>query len=725
MTIKAFRPREMSTESYQRLLDIAGEIVAEPDIHRLCASVLIEAQKCTGAEGGTLYLVGQDSTGSDDHLDFVIVRNTKIDLKTGKKLPPLPLFDAESGEPNHKNIATYAYHARTVVRIDDAYAEQKFDFSGTRKFDQATGYHSKSFLAVPLMLDTGKVLGVFQLINATQPESDEPVAFLDEQQAEVEVLAEFSARALEQQLATQRQRELLVKLAGQSDTGAIADQILREAKTLTNAEGGSLYLLKEGDQGARLEFSLVLNDKLNISLGGRDGDPVNLPPLHLYHEDGTENRDNVATYCALTGESVLIDDAYDDQRFDFSGTRKFDETTGYHSKSFLTVPLKNHENDVIGVLQLLNARDFNTGEVIRFKNKSQIVVEALSSFAAIALHNRILLEDLKNLLDAFIQAIAKAIDAKSSHTSAHCERVPLLTQLIAEAACADKTTFKDFDLTEEEWYELKVAAWMHDCGKLATPDSVLDKSTKLHLMRDGIKEIEARMAGVRQGMWKDYYRDLAEGGDAAKLKSQLDRKLADLDDDFEFLRAANKGGEFMSDEAKARVRQLAEARWEDVEGNEQPLITNEEVEYLCIERGTLSADERQIINDHMVVTLDILESLPFPKNLRRVPEYAGGHHEKMDGTGFPRGLTRDQMSIPARMMAIADIFEALTARERPYKAPMKLSVALGIMKRMKDSDHIDPDLFDLFVKGRVWEKYADMTLLEEQKDVTDVTPYLN
>ncbi len=723
--MKAFHSGQMTTESFQRLLDIAGEIVAEPDIHRLCETVLKEAQKCTGAEGGTLYLAGQNEKGQEDHLDFVIVHNSRIDLQHGKKLSALPLYDPDTGEPNNQNIATHAYHARKVIRIDDAYAEEQFDFSGTRKFDQAMGYHSKSFLAVPLLLETGQVLGVFQLINATREDSDEPVAFSDEQQAEVEVLAEFSARALEQQLATQRQRELLVHLAGQSDTGAIAEQILRETKAITNAEGGSLYLLKEDDSGPRLEFSLVLNDKLNISLGGVSGDPVNLPPISLYHDDGTENRDNVASYCALTGESVRIEDAYHEKRFDLSGTRKFDESTGYRSQSFLTVPLKNHDNEVIGVLQLLNARDFTSGKVIPFTDKGEVVVQALSSFAAIALHNRILLEDLKNLLDAFIKAIAKAIDAKSSHTSAHCERVPLLTELIAEAACADNDRFKDFKLSDEEWYELKVAAWMHDCGKLATPDSVLDKSTKLHLMRDGIHEVAARMASIRQKLWRDHYQEVAEGGDKARLKKQFDKKLKELDDDYEFLRAINKGGEFMSDENKDRVRQLAEARWEDIEGNEQPLLTEEEVDFLCIERGTLSGEERQIINDHMVVTLDILESLPFPKNLRRVPEYAGGHHEKMDGTGFPRGLKRDQMSIPARMMAIADIFEALTARERPYKPPMKLSMALGIMKRMKEDNHIDPDLYDLFVRARVWEKYADMTLLEEQKDVSEISAYLN
>lgn len=508
---------------------------------------------------------------------------------------------------------------------------------------------------------------------------------------------------------------MLVKLSGVSDTSVLADEILREAKAITNADGGSLYLLKGDEKEAKLEFTLVLNDSLNISLGGQSGAEVNLPPVPLYHEDGTENRDNVASYVALTGENVRISDAYAEERFDLSGTRKFDKNTGYHSKSFLTVPLKNHENDVIGVLQLLNAQDFATGEVIDFSDKGEIVVKALSSFAAIALHNRILLEDLKNLLDAFIKAIAQAIDAKSSHTSAHCERVPLLMEMIAKAACDDEGTFKEFRLSEDEWYELRVSAWMHDCGKLSTPDSVLDKSTKLHLMRDGIHEVEARFASIRQQLIGDHYRALSEGEDKEVSRQKLDDDLAQLNEDCAFIVAANKGGEFMSDEHKDRVHLLAGREWTDHQGNIKPLLTQEEIDFLCIARGTLSHDERQIINNHMVVTIDMLESLPFPKNLKRVPEYAGGHHEKMDGTGFPRGLTRDQMSIPARMMSIADIFEALTSKDRPYKDPMKLSLALNILKRMKEDDHIDPDLHELFVKSRVWEIYAEQALLEEQK----------
>jgi hypothetical protein len=243
-------------------------------------------------------------------------------------------------------------------------------------------------------------------------------------------------------------------------------------------------------------------------------------------------------------------------------------------------------------------------------------------------------------------------------------------------------------------------------------------------MRDGIHEVEARFASIRQQRIGGYYKQISEGADEKKAKQELDRDLAQLEADCDFIVTANKGGEFMSDEHQDRIRLLAGQEWIDHKGEVRALLTPEEVDFLCIARGTLSYEERQVINNHMVVTLDMLEGLPFPKNLKRVPEYAGGHHEKMDGTGFPRGLTREQMSIPARMMAIADIFEALTSKERPYKDPMKLSQALGILKRMKEDNHIDPDIYELFVKSRVWEKYAEKELLDQQKDVTDISAYL-
>lgn len=719
----------MSIEMYERIIAVAAEIAGETDVHRLCSVLLNEAQSITGAQGCTLYLASENEQNEADALDFVIVRNSVLNIDTDKaNLPPVQLY-THTGEANLKNVACYAFHSAELINIEDVYSAKGFDFSGTRRFDENTGFTSKSFLTVPLIADSGRVLGVFQLLNATDqsntPENGSIVGFDPLNESAIQVLANFAAKALETQLASQRRRELLVNLSGTSDTNRLTEQILREAKSITNADGGTIFLLNDKLDSAQLEFSLMINDSLDIYQGGVEGDPIELLPLPLLNDAGLENSKSLAVHCATSGELFNIPDAYTNQQFDFSNTKDFDRENSYLTKSFLAVPLKNHESDVIGVLQLVNARDFRTNKLIAFPQKSETVVSALATYAAIALHNRILLQDLKALLDAFIQCIAQAIDAKSSHTSNHCQRVPLLMEMIAQAACEDESTFKEFTLNDDEWYEIRVASWLHDCGKLATPDSVLDKSTKLHLLRDGIQDVQTRMSAIRQSMRVDFLEQcLAKPECSAALESEYRSAIETLEEDADFLMTANKGGEYMSEEAKQRVRNIACYQWPDISGELHSLLSQEEIDFLCIERGTLSHDERQIINDHMVVTLDMLESLPFPKKLRRVPEFAGGHHEKMNGTGFPRGLKRDEMSIPARMMAIADIFEALTSRDRPYKDPMKLSLALTILQRMREDDHIDPDLFELFIRSRVWEKYAESTLMPEQRDVSDIEQYL-
>lgn len=520
--------------------------------------------------------------------------------------------------------------------------------------------------------------------------------------------------------------EISTALSGERNTSRLFERILDAAQDITHADGGTLYLIKEHEAGKPvLEFEILRNDSLQLKLGGTSGNPIQLPPLPLYREDGSPNYSNIATYTALTHKMENIEDAYYAEHLDFSGTKAFDARSGYRSKSFLTVPLSNHANEVIGVLQLLNAKDPDTGETTAFPRAIEPIVAALASSAAIALDNQILLQDHKNLLDAFIKVIAQAIDAKSAHTSAHCQRVPVLTELIAQAACeVEAGPLQDFSLDEGEWYELRVASWMHDCGKLATPDSVLDKATKLHLMLDGIDAVKTRFSAAMAQLELKFLRQMSVQPEQAEAaRALMEQELAALRDDCLFIEKANVGGEFMRPEDQARVRQIAERRWTDHLGVERPMLTEEEVKYLCIERGTLSFEERQKINDHMKVTIQMLESLPFPKNLKRVPEYAGGHHEKMDGTGFPRGLRREEMSWPARMMAIADIFEALTSSDRPYKPPMKISQSLSILQRMRQQNHIDPDLFDLFLRSRVWEKYARIYLRPEQLDVADPAPY--
>ncbi|MBP7178644.1 MAG: GAF domain-containing protein [Moraxellaceae bacterium] len=521
--------------------------------------------------------------------------------------------------------------------------------------------------------------------------------------------------------------EISTALSGERNTLRLFERILDAAQDITHADGGTLYLIKEPEEGKPvLEFEIMRNSSLGLRLGGTSGNPIQFAPLPLYREDGTANHNNIATHTALTREMENIEDAYFAKHLDFSGTKAFDERTGYRSKSFLTVPLCNHADEIIGVLQLVNAKDPATGETISFSKALEPIVIALASSAAIALDNQILLQDHKDLLDAFIKVIAQAIDAKSQHTSAHCQRVPVLTELIAQAACeTEDGPLSTFDLDEGEWYELRVASWMHDCGKLATPDSVLDKATKLHLMQDGIETVKTRFAAAMAQVELQFLRQTqAQPAQLNALQDVLAAELAALKDDCLFIEKANVGGEFMKPEDQAHVRRIAGRKWVDHLGMERPMLSEEEVKFLCIERGTLSFDERQKINDHMKVTVQMLESLPFPKNLKRVPEYAGGHHEKMDGTGFPRGLKREEMSWPARMMAIADVFEALTASDRPYKQPMKISQALGILQNMKRQNHIDPDLFDLFVMSRVWEKYARIYLRPEQLDITDAATYL-
>lgn len=521
--------------------------------------------------------------------------------------------------------------------------------------------------------------------------------------------------------------EISTALSGERNTSRLFERILDAAQDITHADGGTLYLIKEREEGKPvLEFEILRNDSLSLRLGGTSGNPIKLPPLPLYREDGSPNHSNIATHTALTRRMENIEDAYFAEHLDFSGTKAFDARSGYRSRSFLTVPLCNHADEIIGVLQLLNAKDPASGEVIAFPRQLEPIVAALASSAAIALDNQILLQDHKNLLDAFIKVIAQAIDAKSAHTSAHCQRVPALTEMIAQAACdTGDGPLKDFSLDESDWYELHVASWMHDCGKLATPDWVLDKATKLHLMLDGIDMVKTRFAAAMAQVELRFLRQmLAEPERAPALRAVLEEELQALRDDCAFVERANVGGEFMRPEDQARIREIAAQTWSDHLGNEQPMLTEGEVKYLCIERGTLSAEERQKINDHMKVTVQMLESLPFPKNLKRVPEYAGGHHEKMDGSGFPRGLKREQMSWPARMMAIADIFEALTSSERPYKPPMKISQSLSILQKMRDQNHIDPDLYELFVKSRVWEKYARSHLRPEQLDISDPSAYL-
>lgn len=438
----------------------------------------------------------------------------------------------------------------------------------------------------------------------------------------------------------------------------------------------------------------------------------------------------------------------------------------------VAIPLMNRRHERVGAMLLL-LRDPPDDAQVSF-------VAAFSGSAAVSLEARELIQQQKQLFEAFIQLIASAIDAKSPYTGGHCARVPELTKMLARAACAQtEGPFADFRLSEQEWEAVHLAAWLHDCGKITTPEYVVDKSTKLETLYDRIHEVRMRFEVLKRDAVIAMHEAIRTGQPADQARAEMAQACRALDEDYAFVAACNEGGEHLSPEKQQRLGAIAQRTWlrtlddrlgisyeerlrkarepaaplpvieplladrpehrierspQDQLAPENPwgfkvqvpelLYNRGELHNLQVSRGTLTAEERYKINEHIVQTIKMLTRLSFPKHLRAVPEIAGGHHEKMDGTGYPRGLRQEQMSPVARMMAIADIFEALTAVDRPYKQGKSLSEALRIMAAMRRDRHIDPELFELFLRSGVYLEYARRYMQPALIDTIDIEDYL-
>ncbi|PPC75943.1 phosphohydrolase [Pokkaliibacter plantistimulans] len=512
-----------------------------------------------------------------------------------------------------------------------------------------------------------------------------------------------------------------IRLSSERDTTKLLEDILQAARDLTNADGGTIYSITDNNQ---LRFETLINDSLNLYLGGVSGDPIPFPNIPIYHDDGNPNTNALVAVAAATGEIINIEDAYNCSEYDLSAARSMDQKNGYHTLSVLTFPMKNHEGLLNGVLQLINAQEGD--KVVPFKPPAIELVQTLTSMASVALNNRHLIDSMESLFQSLTRLIAKAIDEKSPYTGGHCRRVPELTMIFAEAVHnTEQGPLSTFRMTDADRYELSIAGWLHDCGKIATPEYVMDKATKLQTLYDRISLVDAKLEIAKRDLeirfLKQIYQAERSGDDelCQRLHSELEQQLISIEEDRCFLHKINIGSEFMAPEDQQRVRHIGKDMQVAIGGEVQNLLSDDEMYNLSIAKGTLTAEERKIVNRHMDITLEMLEALPFPKHLRRVPEYAGGHHEKMDGTGYPRGLTREQMSVPARIMAIADIFEALSASDRPYKNAKKISECLYIMGKLKLSNHIDPDLFDIFIDHKVYLSFAERFLKAEQIDDID------
>lgn len=555
--------------------------------------------------------------------------------------------------------------------------------------------------------------------------------------------------------------EITSSLSAHTRFEPLLQSVLFETLKIAQAEAGLIYLTKNDSTQLELK-GLIIN--------GQPQDLAAQPRPVLQPDDSQtpewlralfEGHDSVA-------RSLSLEQAGDLQ--------SVMHQLGSQSIHLIGIRLHNRQGETVGILVLVLNDSGSTDDQDHLRADRIAFIQAVSGTAAVAIESQRLQARQKELLDALIQLLAGAIDAKSPYTASHCQRVPTLTLMLAQAAAASQQPFfEQYDPSDEQWEALRIAAWLHDCGKVTTPEYVVDKATKLETLYDRIHEIRTRFEVLKRDAWVNYWQARAMGGDDQHLTQLRDACLAELDNDFTFVAQCNLGGEAMMEADLQRLNAIARRTWtrtlDDRLGvsweenkrqatrKEQALPVTEslladkpehlftrpeaelidpenpwgfklevpsykfnrgELYNLSTRRGTLTSEERYIINNHIVQTILMLSSLPLPAYLSNIAEIAGGHHEKMDGSGYPKRLTREEMSLEARMMAIADIFEALTASDRPYKRSKTLSEALSIMAAMCHDAHIDPQLFALFLHEQIYLQYARQFLDPQQIDTVDI-----
>lgn len=524
----------------------------------------------------------------------------------------------------------------------------------------------------------------------------------------------FTEKQLDQ---IRRLNQIGSALSAERNLSRLLEMIVDEARGFTNADGGTLYIMSDDEK--ELQFAIIQNTSLNVRMGGTGG-AITWPPVKLQNLDGSPNHANVSAYAAITGKVINISDVYNAEGFNFEGTKKFDAETGYRSKSMLVIPMRNHENDIIGVLQLLNTQIEVTRKVIPFSFENQSMTESLASQAAVAITNNRLIHDLEDLLESFIKTVAMAIDEKSPYTGGHVRRVSELTMTIAEKINeSTEGPYAAIRFDEDKLKELHISAWLHDVGKITTPEFIIDKGKKLETIYDRVHTLKARFEVLK----RDHVIEALKKVDPQKKRKSREKVIndrekfaRDLKADFEFLVDINTGTKYMDEKMLERLKNIAARQW-NLDGNLRSLLSDDEFYNLSISQGTLTNEEKEIIKNHVNVTHKILSQLPFPKKLKNVTYYASAHHEKINGAGYPFGLKGNQIPLQARIIALADIFDALTAKDRPYKNEKTLSEAIKIMGYMVKENQIDADLFKLFIKERVHLDYARRELTPHQIDM--------
>ena len=546
---------------------------------------------------------------------------------------------------------------------------------------------------------------------------------------------------------------LNMAVAKDTDTEALIEKVMRIAAKAASADGCFFFEIGQ-DKFMSLVYSNVKSlRERQVGFDNLDFfEPIALSDI----KNKTAKRP--AEICALNREIINTDNIYKDDDIDTAFISGFDYKNNYATVSVLALPLIDRKDNLIGVAQFINAMD-NNGKVISFTPDTVNTVFSICQLLTIISENKGLRGSYSQLLESFIEVLARAIDAKSPYTGSHCQKVPIITRMLATAATEEKEgPLKDFEMSDDDWYALHIASWLHDCGKVTTPEYIVDKATKLETINNRIHEIRNRFEILRRDAHIAYLQKrLAEVDSKENLQAEFVARVKQLEDDFAFVAWCNTGDNEISKADQKRLEEIGSQTftryfnrmlglsWAERNAVTTPEIYNHpcqeqllqdrpdhlmdgynrgELYNLKIKQGTINKEEREKINDHIVVTIDMLKALSFPKKLANVVEYAGSHHEWVNGKGYPNHLTGDQMSIPAKIMAIADVFEALTAKDRPYKEPKKLSEVLRIMQEMKNIGHLDPDLYRVFITHKVYMDYAEQYMDKDQIEAINPEEYL-
>jgi len=490
-----------------------------------------------------------------------------------------------------------------------------------------------------------------------------------------------------------------IGLSSETNLEDLLELIVFEAREFTGADGGSLYILDEDE-------TLYFNVSQNDTLSRRPNPPPGFKPYPL-----SLSKESIAGYVAITGEIVNIEDVYNlSSTVPYRFNPDFDMRNDYVTRSMLVVPMKDREQEILGVLQLINPMD-ETGKIFPFPKSVEQLIMSLASQAAVAIRNATLIADIKALFEALIRYSATAIDARSPHTAGHSRRVAAYSKAIALAINEQDTEpFADVSFSREQLEELSYSAWLHDIGKIGVPEKILDKNNRLsdeamESIVNRFELIKAFKLGFVGAGTKDpstTHPSGQEGTDDRSGGEEAEKAVQQIEEELSLVHKANRSN-FLSDEDLAALQSIASKTYKNLAGDTIPYLSDKEMEYLSVRKGNLTADEYRKIQTHVELTYNIVENIPFTKSLQNIPFFSASHHELLDGSGYPKGLKGEEIPLQPRILAVVDIFDALTAADRPYRRAMAPEKAGEILKAEAKAGRLDNDVVNLFVDKKLYQ----------------------